>query len=337
MVSFFNLCILVPFLLPLLPVHCHDHVIDGCHDDVSIHVTTNGRHNNNNGDCVQGRVGKSGPKGERGLAGPKGGEGEKGVRGDIGPQGTKGERGMRGLDADTCECITNQQLLSKIEYLEDITKVITAKTCQNILEINPSSASGAYNIYPSLDDKMQVYCDMETDNGGWIVIQRRQDGSEDFYRNWQDYVDGFGDVNGEYWLGLEKIHKLTANNDFEVRFDLQDFEDNQRFAKYSTFTVGPADGYILSIGGYTGDAGDNFNTRHNGHPFSTKDRDQDSYSSNCAVAYKGGWWYDKCHRVNLNGLYLNGQHESYANGINWHAWRGYHYSLKATEMKIRKK
>ena len=121
--SFLIILCLVTVLFPKL-ISSHDHVIDGCHDDFSIHVTTNGRHNNNNNhndNCVPGRVGKSGPKGEVGLTGPKGSKGEigpigsNGAKGEQGPNGVKGERGR---DADVCECITNQQLINRIESLE---------------------------------------------------------------------------------------------------------------------------------------------------------------------------------------------------------------------------
>ena len=86
--------------------------------------------------------------------------------------------------------------------------------------------------------------------------------------------------------------------------------------------------------GYSGDAGDAFE-RHSGQKFTTKDRDNDQNSGNCAVQFSGAWWYNDCHFSNLNGLYLGGSHESNANGVNWYHWKGYHYSLKFTEMKLR--
>ena len=72
---------------------------------------------------------------------------------------------------------------------------------------------------------------------------------------------------------------------------------------------------------------------HSGMPFSTKDQDNDSKSYSCAVEYKGA--YSGCHRSNLNGQYLGGPHDTFADGINWKSFRGQHYSLKRSEMKLR--
>ena len=110
-------------------------------------------------------------------------------------------------------------------------------------------------------------------NGGGSVFQRRMDGTVDFYLNWADYVKGFGDLNREFWLGLNKINRLTAAQSNRLRVDLEDFAGNKRFATYSTFKVGNADTkYTLTVSGYGGDAGDSL-TYHNGMKFSTKDQD----------------------------------------------------------------
>jgi ficolin len=75
--------------------------------------------------------------------------------------------------------------------------------------------------------------------------------------------------------------------------------------------------------------------KHNGMNFTTLDEDNDGGQGNCALAFKGAWWYNYCHRSNLNGRYLSGHHTAFANGINWLRWKGHHYSLKTTEMKLR--
>ena len=86
---------------------------------------------------------------------------------------------------------------------------------------------------------------------------------------------------------------------------------------------------------FSGSAGDSL-VRHGGYSFTTKDQDNDCWGKNCAVIFKGAWWYWECHYSNLNSLYhQGGEHSSYADGINWMHWKGYHYSMKRAEMKIR--
>eukprot|EP00794_Sanderia_malayensis_P017932 gene17932-19721_t len=197
--------------------------------------------------------------------------------------------------------------------------------------------NGVYLIRPDKGQSFNVYCDMETDNKGWTVIQRRIDGSQNFYLNWNDYKKGFGDLRKEFWLGNDKIHRLTKQKNTMIRFDLEDTQGNKAFAEYSSFSIdNEASKYRVHVAGYKGTAGNSFSV--NGLKFSTKDKDNDSNpGGSCAIAYHGAWWYGKCHASNLNGKYLNGNHKSYANGVNWYRWKGHRYSLKKTEMKIRLK
>ena len=73
---------------------------------------------------------------------------------------------------------------------------------------------------------------------------------------------------------------------------------------------------------------------HNGQKFSTKDQDNVAWSDNCAVRYKGAWWFHHCHVANLNGLYGSTEH---GKGLNWKEWRGWGVSMRATRMMIRTK
>ena len=94
---------------------------------------------------------------------------------------------------------------------------------------------------------------MKTSGGGWTVFQCRLDGSVDFYRGWQDYKNGFGDLNGEFWLGLDKIHRLTTTSKNELRIDMEDTSGNTRYAEYDFFAVtSEQQKYQLSVGTYAG-------------------------------------------------------------------------------------
>ena len=181
-----------------------------------------------------------------------------------------------------------------------------------------------------------VYCDMDSDGGGWTVFQRRINGTQNFYINWNDYVRGFGDLNGEFWLGLQKIHCLTASST-QLRVDLADFNCNERYAKYSTFRVGDDESkFRLTVSGYSGTAGDSLSYSNN-YPFTTKDQDNDGHSGlQCAHHHTGAGWYRSCGHSNLNGVYYSGPNSPYQKGIIWSHWKGATYSLKATEMKVRR-
>ena len=154
--------------------------------------------------------------------------------------------------------------------------------------------SGVYTIDPGCGDPFSVWCDMS--NGReWTVFQRWRDGSVDFYRGWTEYENGFSDVKGEHWLGLKNISCLTgAKPVAQLRVDLADFEGRHKYAHYSYFSVGnPSTNYTLSVGGYSGTAGDSL-TRgskiHNGRPFTT--HDSVGARGACARAFRGAWWYE---------------------------------------------
>ncbi|XP_069950906.1 ficolin-1 [Cherax quadricarinatus] len=213
------------------------------------------------------------------------------------------------------------------------------RNCRELQE-HGHKTSGVYTIYPydcCPKRPVRVYCDMDNNGGGWTVIQRREDvlPHEDFYRTWMEYALGFGNLSGEFWLGLDHIHALTDQTFNQIRFELADFDNVTRWAEYQFFYVHDrSSSFKVEVNGYTGDAGDGF-SGVNTQKFSTKDNDLDTYSGSCAVSYLGAWWYSSCHSSNLNGKYLRGAHESYANGVNWYPFRGHHYSLKKTEMKLR--
>ena len=109
-----------------------------------------------------------------------------------------------------------------------------------------------YNIDPDGLGTFTVWCDMENE-GQWTVFQRRKDGSENFFRDWSDYEDGFGNFNGEFWMGLDKIHRLTKSGQIVLRVDLMDFTNTKAYAKYDSFSVAPeTESYRLHVGNFTG-------------------------------------------------------------------------------------
>ncbi|XP_071803850.1 fibrinogen-like protein 1 [Asterias amurensis] len=205
--------------------------------------------------------------------------------------------------------------------------------CQQALSYDQRT-SGVYTI--DKEGTFNVYCDMVENTKGYIVIQRRNDGSVNFNRSWADYEKGFGDLNGEFWLGNDKIHKLTFDGlPWELIVTLTAFDGTVAVARYSDFQIKELkDMYEIAIGFDGGDAGDGFDTKH----FSAFDKDNDDDSKNCAKILGAGWWLSHCDesQSNLNGVYYTTPMSiggiNYK-GIYWSTWK--FETLKATEMKIR--
>nr|XP_039256271.1 fibrinogen gamma chain-like [Styela clava] len=242
---------------------------------------------------------------------------------------------------------------------------ITGEDCAEIHR-KGGRRDGVYYIQPKgVTKPIQVYCDMQDKGGGWTVIQRRFDGSLNFDRNWETFKWGFGqqvcDQESEYWLGNEFIHLLTTQNATEMKIDLTSWDDIERYALYRFFHVGDeSTNYKLRVNGYfmdpNGGVGDAFGgsgvfcgnlsrvdeeqTQHKLMSFTTKDRDNDKHTENCAANSRGGWWYNQCVSANLNGQrgsadelphLVNGD----TDGMVWVTWKGCWESLKASKIKIR--
>ena len=164
------------------------------------------------------------------------------------------------------------------------------------------------------------------------MFQRRQDGSVDFYLGWNNYKSGFGQLTAEFWLGNDRIHRLTAARPSTLRVELEDWNRVRVYAKYGKFNIGDEQAkYRLEVGSYSGTAGGSLKY-HNKMAFGTKDRDNDINSRNCAVEYTGARWYKSFHNSNLNGKYLGNKRDD--RGARWNGFRS-HLSLKFTEMKLR--
>ncbi|XP_026178672.1 fibrinogen beta chain [Mastacembelus armatus] len=250
--------------------------------------------------------------------------------------------------------------------------VVSGKECEDIYR-RGGKESQMYLVQPdATSPPYKVFCDQTTQNGGWLLIQNRLDGSVDFGRRWDEYRRGFGNTAfdtgkgycntpGEHWLGNDRISQLTKTGPTEVLIEMQDWTGAKVHAQYRQFTVqSEVTSYVLAVDGYSGNAGNTLlegasqlfgvnrtMTIHNGMMFSTYDRDNDKWipgdpSKQCSREDGGGWWYNRCHSANPNGRYYIGgaytrqmaKHGT-DDGIVWMNWKGSWYSLKAISMKIR--
>ncbi|XP_062303553.1 microfibril-associated glycoprotein 4 [Osmerus eperlanus] len=208
------------------------------------------------------------------------------------------------------------------------------------LYYNGVHRSGVYTVVPSLGSlPVEVYCDMETEGGGWTVFQRRQDGKVNFNRKWQDYRDGFGELRAEHWLGNDHLHHLTGQGDYSLRIDLEDWMHKHKHALYQSFSIEDEENqYRLHVSGFSGTVEDSFGWYHDKQSFSTPDT-----GNICAEISHAGWWYHQCFYANLNGVYYKGgrylsksKNLLGPDGVVWYTWKDSdYYSMRKVTMMIR--
>ncbi|KAM7408834.1 hypothetical protein PAMA_002519 [Pampus argenteus] len=245
-----------------------------------------------------------------------------------------------------------QELLDTVNNLINTLSVGTAREKKTgMMRDNPTTymdcaavfksgntQSGVYTLtLPNSTLEVKAFCDMETEGGGWTVLQKRFDGHVDFHRTWQEYKKGFGEASGEFWLGNEFVSILTNQQSYKLRIQLSDWEGNSGFSQYEQFSLdSEAKNYRIHLKGFSGTLGKISSIGQPGSDFSTKDADNDKCICKCSQLTTGGWWFDACGPSNLNGIYYQqGQNSNRFNGIKWYYWKGSGYSLKSTMMMIR--
>ncbi|KFB35709.1 AGAP011225-PA-like protein [Anopheles sinensis] len=228
------------------------------------------------------------------------------------------------------------KLIAKIANLEE--KFISNKASEakvyGSCRKEPTKVSGKYVIQIGSNKNVSVVCEQTAFGGGWIVFQHRFNGQVDFYRNWTEYRNGFGDLDGEFWLGLEYLHKLTWARKHELMVEVKDYNGNYGYAQYDEFLIGSEEEkYRLKIGAYTGTAGDAL-LPHQENKFTTMDQQNDyREDGNCAILSHGAWWYSSCGTSSLNGPYGNTSDEWKT--MSWFYFRFNRLPMAYTRMMLR--
>ncbi|XP_037726832.1 angiopoietin-related protein 7-like [Drosophila subpulchrella] len=247
--------------------------------------------------------------------------------------------------------INNQTALIKAKNAEVVNLTFNNKLCtesmskitDDLLKCNRQDScpsEGPSDIYKINLKEIGTF-EAPCSSDGWLTIQKRFDGSENFDRPWKDYKEGFGNIRGEFFIGLEKLHVMTRERPHELYIKLGKVDGSTGYAHYDEFKIGSElESYVLSIGTYNGTVGDSLDD-HRNQKFTTFDRNNNKYNYfNCPGDEWGGWWYKDCAHSRLNGkFYKEGRIRDNNNGITWGTWRDNDWtcSLTFVEMMIRPK
>lgn len=216
-----------------------------------------------------------------------------------------------------------------------------ARDCHDLF-VKGQRASGVYTIQPESSQPFNVLCEM-TSEGGWTVIQKRHDGSQNFNQLWENYKRGFGNLNGEFWLGLENIHSLSKQGQYLLQVEVSDWAGQQQpAALYRLQLDGEEQKFALHLEQESSSRVQEqiMTTGASGLPFSTADRDNDLAADiNCAELLSGGWWFSSCGDSNLNGRYPRRPSElrrqqSRRQRMFWTSTKGENSSVKTTLLKL---
>ncbi|XP_031176348.1 angiopoietin-related protein 5 [Sander lucioperca] len=279
------------------------------------------------------------------------------------------QRALDILSSQVTELMTKVQTLSS-EVQRSNTEMYSIKPVQshgqdcsdikdNLLSVVPKIPSGIYIVHPeNTDSSFEVFCEMDYMGGGWTVMQRRTDGLTDFKRPWADYVDGFGNLAGEHWLGLRKVFHIVNQKDtrFQLHIALVSHDDVTSYASYDDFHLDSETQFFsIHLGRYAGSAGDAFrgydqDQNQDTAPFSASDVDNDGCNPSCSIDNRTvescstqhnqtGWWFNQCGLANLNGSPEDEeQNQGQRTHILWDTWRqnGVPHIIKSVTMKVRR-
>ncbi|CAI5643591.1 angiopoietin-related protein 5 [Oreochromis niloticus] len=279
------------------------------------------------------------------------------------------QRALDILSSQVTELMTKVQTLS-LEVQRSNTEMYSMKPVQshgrdcsdikdNLMSVVPKIPSGIYIVHPeNTDSSFEVFCEMDYMGGGWTVMQRRSDGLTDFKRSWDGYVDGFGHLAGEHWLGLRKVFHIVNQKDtrFQLHIALVSHDDVTSYASYDDFRLDSETQFFsIHLGRYAGSAGDAFRgydqqQNQDTAPFSASDVDNDGCNPFCSIGNctvescsihhnHTGWWFNQCGLANLNGSPEDTErNQGQRTHIVWDTWRhnGVPYTIKSVTMKIRR-
>jgi Fibrinogen beta and gamma chains, C-terminal globular domain len=229
----------------------------------------------------------------------------------------------------TNELATTNKLVEKLENVELEYESIINKLPRDCSQVTqPPTTSGQQDNLYLIAPAGQHHPIMTKCEGDWTTVQRRIDGSVDFNRSWEQYAEGFGKPSGEFWIGNEALHHLTADNCSTLKIVIHDIYDKTWSAEYTQFHIGSREeGYRLTISGYSGNASDALDYQ-NHMEFSSIDVDRDISNTHCAGNYEGGWWFSHCQHANLNGRYNLGLTWFDSSRNEWIAVKSSHMMLR---------